>query len=122
MHILLRLIDDGFQIMNPVDSRGCFLDTHFSSSSRTGSAIDVVLWRGPLGRLHPVHSISVRRLHLHHRDHYGLDCSSQRCFFLPMQSTPTAAFSAFAKCLETTPPPASLDPLSPSDIELPIGT
>jgi len=117
MHILLRLIDDGFQIMNPVDSNGRYLDTHFSSSSKTGSAIDVVLWRGPLGRLHPVHSVIVRRLHLHHRDHYGLLVRLDGAFSRPRQSTPTAAFSAFAKCLETAPPPASLCPLSPSDID-----
>jgi ribonuclease HI len=117
--ILLRLIDEGFQVMNPTDSNGRFLDTHFSSSSKikTGSAIDVVLWRGPMGRLHPVHSLLVRRLQMHHRDHYGLLVRLNGAFSRPKQNTPKAAFSAFAKCLDTAPPSEPSSPLSPSGID-----
>ena len=117
MHTLLRLLDEGFEVMNPIDAQGRYLDTHYSSSSRTGSAIDVVLWRGPLGRRSTVHSVSVRRLHMHHRDHYGLIVHLHGAFPRTKQSTPMTAFSAFAKCLETAPPSDSFGPMSPHDID-----
>ena len=117
MHTLLRLLDEGFEVMNPTDAHGRYLDTHYSFSSRSGSAIDIVLWRGPLGRRSTVHSVSVRRLHMHHRDHYGLIVHLQGTLPRTKQSTPVTAFSAFAKCLESDSPSDPLGPMSPHDID-----
>ena len=117
VHTLLRLLDEGFEVMNPTDTQGRYLDTHYSSTSRTGSAIDVVLWRGPLGRRGTVRSVSVRRLHMHHRDHYGLIVHLQGAFPRTKSNTPMASFTAFAKCLETAPPSDSSGPMSPLEMD-----
>jgi len=112
-HTLLTLIDDGFEILNPTDASGQFLPTHFSYTSNSGSAIDVVLFRGPLGRRHPIHRIHVERLSLHARDHYGLVVHISSQLPRPKKRPPPAsAFSAFAHCLASAPPSEGLDPLA----------
>ena len=42
---LMSLIEEGFEILNPVNSDGLFLPTHHHASSRTRSCIDIVLER-----------------------------------------------------------------------------
>ena len=103
-----KLLDQGFEIMNPVDSDGHYLDTHYSASYRSRSCIDIVLWKGPLGRRHVIHGISVKRLHLNARDHFGLLVSLNAALPRPKRSGPSpSAFKAFADCIGSAPPPSS---------------
>jgi ribonuclease HI len=113
-HTLQKLLDSGFEILNPVDVSGLFLDTHYSASSRKGSCIDVVLWKGPLGPRHSVRNIRVKRLCLNSRDHFGLLVSVNGVFPRRKRWTvPSSVFAAFAKCIASAPITSSPDaPLS----------
>jgi len=118
-HTLQKLLDFGFEIMNPVDNAGIYLDTHYSSSSRLGSCIDVVLWKGPLGPRHLIHEIRVKRLYLNTRDHYGLLVSVNGS--LPRskrRNVPPRIFADFAKCIDSAPPvPSPGVALSQNELE-----
>jgi hypothetical protein len=109
-HTVHKLLELGFAILNPVDSDGQYLDTHYSASSRHGSCIDVVLWRGPLRNYSLVNDVRVTRLLLNSRDHYGLRVTVSG--LLPTcrrRNPPPSAFIAFAKCLGSAPPSSSSD-------------
>ena len=103
-HTLFSLLDDGFEILNPVDADGRYCSTHFSSSSRVSSAIDIVLWRGHTGQLHRVKQIQVEILSLNSRDHFGLLVYLNGKLPRSQRRTPTSAYKAFAECIETAPP------------------
>ena len=63
-----------------------------------------------MGSRHLVRDIQVKRLYLHSRDHYGLLVSVNGMFPRPSRrNTPLHAFVAFAKCIESVPPPLSPD-------------
>ena len=115
---LQHLLDHGFEIMNPVDSSGSYLQTHYNAGARIGACIDLVLWKGPIGCRHTVRDINVERLALNSRDHYGLVVRVNGTFPRSKhKKVPASAFLAFAKCLDS-PYPRSLPgaPLSPSEV------
>ena len=116
-HTLFSLLDDGFNILNPVDADGRYCSTHFSSSSRVSSAIDVVLWRGHTGQLHRVKQIQVEILSLNSRDHFGLLIHLNGKLPRPQRRTPTSAFKAFAECIESAPPRDDGTPLTSIDLD-----
>ena len=116
-HTLVSLLDDGFEILNPADADGRYRSTHFSSSYRTSSAIDVVLWRGFTGRLHRVKQIQVEILSLNSRDHFGLLVHISGKLRRSQRRTPTSAYTAFAECIETAPPRDDGSPPTPSQLD-----
>ena len=107
---LMSLLEEGFEIKNPVNSDGLFLPTHHHASSRTSSCIDIVLWKGFTGLRHRVRAIVVERLLLNCNDHYGLIVKISGTFPRPKRSNlPPSAFIDFANCLESCPPTLNPD-------------